>query len=464
MQNEKPGPWVREACPGVAAPMATGDGLLLRLRHPIGGLDPEQARTIARVARQYGSGALELTNRANLQLRGFTAETLPAAQEELARTGLTDADPAREAVRNVVASPVADRDPEAAADVRPLARALAEAITASPALRELPPKVGAVVDGGGRARLDDLPADVRLEAVATGAGVRYRVAVGGTARSAAVLGWVSAEGAVPAAVAVLERFRALREAAAEPPRRLAEAVDRFGTEPFQGMAGLEPVSGADPVARRPAAASGDFLGRDPQGAWVGAAFPFGALSADQLVGLAGLVEPGSGTTLRVTPWRAVLVTGAGSDALPVLEAMGVISDPADPRLRVSACIGAPGCDSAAAATRADAPTLVDAAADLLERGGRLHVSGCEKGCGEPAAATVVLTALEDGYALTVADDSAAEPLQTGLAPEAARRWLAALGRVVATEQRQGERVEKTMERLGKSTLAARVRREAGHGG
>ncbi|MFP4615114.1 MAG: precorrin-3B synthase [Thiohalorhabdus sp.] len=462
-QGREHGPRVREACPGVVAPMATGDGLLLRLRHPIGGLDPEQARTIARVARRYGSGALELTNRANLQLRGFTAETLPAAQEELARTGLTDADPDREAVRNVVASPVADVDPEAVADVRPLARALAEAITASPALRELPPKVGVVVDGGGRAPLGDLPADVRLEAVATAAGLRYRLAVGGTARSAAVLGRVTVEGAVPAAVAVLERFRALRQTAAEPPRRLAEAVDRFGTEPFEGMAGLEPVSGAEPVARRPAAAPGDFLGRAPQGAWVGAAFPFGALSADQLEGLAGLVEAGSGGTLRVTPWRTVLVIGAGPDALPALEALGAISDPADPRLRVSACIGAPGCDAAAAATRTDAPTLADAAADLLERGGRLHVSGCEKGCGEPAAAAAVLTAAADGYTLNVADGSA-EPLQTGLAPEAAWRWLAALGRVVASEQRQGERVETTMERLGKSTLAARVRWEVGHGG
>ncbi|MFB6260070.1 MAG: precorrin-3B synthase, partial [Thiohalorhabdaceae bacterium] len=56
---------LREACPGVAAPMATGDGLLLRLRHPIGGLTPDQAQTVANVARRFGSGELELTSRAN---------------------------------------------------------------------------------------------------------------------------------------------------------------------------------------------------------------------------------------------------------------------------------------------------------------------------------------------------------------------------------------------------------------
>jgi precorrin-3B synthase len=462
-ERQEQGPRAREACPGVAAPMETGDGLLLRLRHPIGGLDPDQARVVAAVARRYGSGALELTNRANLQLRGFSADSLPAAQKALAATGLTDADAAREAVRNVVASPVADRDPEAVADVRPLARTLARAITAHPALRELPPKVGAVVDGGGRARLDNLVGDVRLEAATTPAGRRYRLAVGGTAHTAALLGWVTAEAAVPAAIMVLERFRALRQATAEPPRRLAEAVARFGPEPLASVIGLEEAAGPDPVVRRPATVPGDTLGRDPQGAWVGAAFPFGALGADQLEALAGLVAAGGGR-LRITPWRAVLLTGAGAEATAALADTGAIVDAADPRLAVSACIGATGCASAAAFAREDARDLTDAAAELLDHGGRLHVSGCAKGCGEPASATVVLTADEAGYRLAVSDGATWDPLRTGLTPQMARRWLAALGRVVTREQQPGERVDETVKRLGRPALAARIGKEVGNDG
>jgi precorrin-3B synthase len=442
--------------------MATGDGLLLRLRHPIGGLTPEQARVVASVARRHGSGALELTNRANLQLRGLSEASLASAQAELAGTGLTDADAAREAVRNVVASPLADRDPQAVADVRPLARELAEAIPASPDLRALPPKVGAVVDGGGRARLDTLAGDIRLEAVEMSAGVRYRLAIGGTAQSAAVLGWVSPEAAVPAALAVLEHFLALRRAASEPPRRLAEAVRRFGTARFREVPSLEPATGDDPVARRPAPVAP--LGADPQGAWVGAAFPFGALSAEQLEALGGQIAPGSGGTLRITPWRAVLVTGAGDAALPALEAMGAITDPADPRLAVSACIGAPGCDAAAAATRKDAPALAEVAAGLLARGARLHVGGCPKGCGEPDTATVVLTAEEPGYRLAVADGVTWGTLREGLSPGAAREWLAALERMAVSEQRTGERVDETVRRLGRPAVAARIAMELENGG
>ena len=455
---------VREACPGVAAPMATGDGLLLRLRHPIGGLTPDQARIVADVTRRFGSGELELTSRANLQLRGFSAASLPQAREELAGTGLVDADPRTEAVRNVVASPAADRDPQAVADVRGMAREVAAAVTQRPALLELPPKVGLLVDGGGRARLDRLAADLRLEAVATDSGVRYRLAVGGTAQTAAVLGWVAPERAVPVAVAVLERFQTLRQTVEDPPRRLSGAVARFGTGPLEQVEGLEPATGADPVANRPAFEPGATLGADPEGAWVGAAFPFGALTADQLAGLAGLVDPAVGGALRLTPWRAVLLVGAHENALPGLSALGAVTDRTDPRLALGACVGAPRCEAGAVDARAEVHGLAGAAGELLARGGRLHVSGCDKHCGDPAAATAVLTATGEGYTLALGDGASLHPVATGLSRDAAQRWLSVLGQVVAAEQREGETVQATIERVGRAALADRLREGAGDGG
>lgn len=455
-------PWVRQACPGVAAPMATGDGLLLRLRHPIGGLSPEQARLVAEVARRHGSGVLELTSRGNLQLRGFSDAGLPAARDRLAAAGLADADPGREAVRNVVAAPVADADPEAVADVRSLARELAEAVTARPALRQLPPKVGLLVDGGGRARLDGLAADLRLEAADTAAGIRYRLAVGGTARSATVLGWVAPQQAVTAAVTVLEAFLALRETAAEPPRRLAEAVARFGSEPLRHGVALEAAAGADPVAQRPAADPLATLGADPQGGWLGAALPFGTLDAEQLAAMAELVEPAAGGMLRLTPWRALLLTGARAGAEQDLERLGAITHRDDRRLALSACVGAPGCQAAQAETRAAAADMAEAAGELLATGGRLHVSGCDKWCGDPAAATVILTATDKGFELAVSDGAAAETVASGLSPQAAQRWLTGLGRVLAREQQPGERVDETVRRLGHSALTQRAPQEAGH--
>ena len=82
----------------------------------------------------------------------------------------------------------------------------------------------------------------------------------------------------------------------------------------------------------------------------------------------------------------------------------MITDPADPMLRVVACTGAPGCVQARAATR----PLARALAPHLDR--LLHVSGCVKGCAHPAAADLTLTATPGGFALIRGGTAADAPL------------------------------------------------------
>jgi precorrin-3B synthase len=225
---------------------------------------------------------------------------------------------------------------------------------------------------------------------------------------------------------------------------------------------VEAVGNDDPVAQRPASDPLATLGPDPQGGWLGAAFPFGALDAEQLGAVAELVDPAAEGTLRLTPWRALLLTGAHAGAEQALDRLGAVTDGADNRLKLSACIGAPGCQAGQTATRTDARAMAAAADDLLAAGGRLHVSGCDKWCGDPAAATVVVTAAPEGYELAVSDGAMAETVAYGLSPQTARRWLTGFGRVLAAAQQPGERVDETVKRLGPTALAERAQREAGH--
>ena len=51
--------------------MASGDGLVVRVRPPLGRLTVAQARRLARLALVHGTGVLELSSRANVQLRGI---------------------------------------------------------------------------------------------------------------------------------------------------------------------------------------------------------------------------------------------------------------------------------------------------------------------------------------------------------------------------------------------------------
>ena len=83
--------------------MLTGDGWLLRVRLPGGVLSPGAMRVVAAVAAACGSGAVELTSRANLQVRGVT--DLDGAARRLIEHGLALDDPQRDALRAVVASP-----------------------------------------------------------------------------------------------------------------------------------------------------------------------------------------------------------------------------------------------------------------------------------------------------------------------------------------------------------------------
>jgi precorrin-3B synthase len=171
-----------------------------------------------------------------------------------------------------------------------------------------------------------------------------------------------------------------------------------------------PVDSAAIRPLPPAAPPPCVVGSLP-GAW-GVGLPFGATDATTLHALADLAERYGDGALRLTPWRAFIVRGG---ALPeAAAALGLIVDPADPRLALAACAGRPGCASAHADTRADAARLA-----ALLPGLRAHLSGCTKGCAHPGPAPVTLVACPDGYAL-VRDGAASDtPEHTGLTLDAA---------------------------------------------
>jgi precorrin-3B synthase len=117
-----------------------------------------------------------------------------------------------------------------------------------------------------------------------------------------------------------------------------------------------------------------------------------------------------GHEIRLTPWRMLLIVGATT--LPTIP--GLITDPADPILRITACTGAPGCPQALGDTRQLARRL----APLLPEGQGLHLSGCAKGCAHPVRADLTLTATAEGYDLILGGTASDMPSLTGLSPKA----------------------------------------------
>ncbi|MEF3045916.1 precorrin-3B synthase [Pseudotabrizicola sp. L79] len=361
-------------CPGALRPMMSGDGLVVRVRPNAGRLTAAQAMGIALAARQHGNGLIDLSARANVQLRGVTAASHPALLDDLRALGLIDADIRAEARRNLLVTPFAD----AATD--DLATRLGDALADAP---ELPGKFGFAVDTGPASVLAAVSADIRLEGDGKG-GLILRC--DGSAHGAPV-DWATA----PHRAVALARWFVAQGGVTNGRGRMAALLARgvVPTGPLQGT--VAPAS----------AAAMPGPGLVAQGALVG--FEFGQMQAETLAQLAALGD------LRVTPWRMVLVEGAR--ALPNLPGLILRAD--DPLLRVQACTGAPGCVQALRPVRPLARRL----AAQVPVGQTLHVSGCAKGCAHPGPAALTLIATDRGFDLVKGGSAQDTPHLTAL-PEA----------------------------------------------
>ncbi|MEU8203767.1 precorrin-3B synthase [Streptosporangium sp. NPDC049046] len=103
-----------DACPGALQVHPAADGGLARVRIPGGRLTPYQLRELADAATAYGNGVIELTSRANVQVRGLGPENPESGPENgfaarMARAGLLPS-ATHERIRNILASPLTGVD------------------------------------------------------------------------------------------------------------------------------------------------------------------------------------------------------------------------------------------------------------------------------------------------------------------------------------------------------------------
>jgi precorrin-3B synthase len=166
-------------CPSVLRPMASGDGLIVRVSIKDGRVSPALARALATLSRRFGNGLLDLSARANLQLRGASDASLLPLQQELRALGVVETDSEPTATRNILVSPLADIDPQAIIDIRPCVRALRERLAHEPIVHQLPQKFGFVVDDGGTLSLADEKTDVSFLARRSSGEPRFLICLAG---------------------------------------------------------------------------------------------------------------------------------------------------------------------------------------------------------------------------------------------------------------------------------------------
>ncbi|NML95976.1 cobalamin biosynthesis protein CobG [Novosphingobium olei] len=344
---------VKGWCPDAWRPMATGDGLLVRIKPRLARLARDQVLALCALADRFGNGIIDVSRRANFQIRGVDQAGWRALVAELMALELVDADAQMERRRNVLMVPDwTDGD-----DSHRIACDLAAKLDRLP---ELPGKVGFVIDAGTAPAMLDEAGDFRIERGA-GGGLILRAAGHETGVAA------SAGDEAPMLVALAHWFDMSGGTRSGRMERHAAPLPDWAT------GAIPPAPPQAPITPGPVRL-GMALGA-----------PFGQVEAAVLA--QALADPAA-TGLRVTPWRMLVIEGARQGGIP-----GLIDDPADPVLRVHACPGAPFCAQASVATRDLARRLAPAIA------GSLHVSGCAKGCACTHATAFTLTGRDGRFDL-----------------------------------------------------------------
>ncbi|MBB5461606.1 precorrin-3B synthase [Paraburkholderia sp. Cpub6] len=396
------------------------DGGICRIKLPGGVLSAAQARAIADASTRHANGVAELTNRANLQLRGVRNGHEAALSAALIGAGLGPAGALSSAddVRNVMISPAAGRDPHALIDTTPLCAELLTLLQGDARFVALSPKFALLLDGGEQLARVDHPHDVWLAASADEEGVRFVFGLAGCPAPAGEnlnprdhrdSNGTGALAAVPASRvpallrALLHTFLDLAAADATRMRDLlathcADALlqhaQRYVDFPLARDASLSHWQRH--IAADPSLRLGAHVQRGDGTSHVGGQPPLGRIDAATLRALAALAQKHGDGRLHATPWQSVLLPDIATTAVPAVLAklieLGLACDPAQAITHVIACAGSAGCAKGLADTKTDALQL----AERLPAGVDVHLTGCPRSCAAAHRAPYTLLAAAPG--------------------------------------------------------------------
>ncbi|NAO97964.1 cobalamin biosynthesis protein CobG [Halomonas sp. Choline-3u-9] len=364
-----PSPRIKGWCPGAWRPMATGDGLLVRVRPPLGQLSREQTLALCDAAETFGSGLIELTSRANLQLRGVTDESWPPLMAFLVEHQLVSDDPEAERQPQMLLAPAWQKG-DATHTIARLLQARGSELAA------MPGKVGIAIDAGNAPVLGDSAADFRIERSTKGS---LLVRTDGYALGTTVS---DTEAVIEQLIRLTHWF-----------------VDTGGWESGRMRRHTAPLPDWAPADTAPASPGEKLaLGEHREGMVVG--LPFGRVAANTLRNAVSQTV----SSVQVTPWRRLLLQDC--DTLPAVD--GLIRHNSDPRLAMDACPGAPYCEQASVATQ----PLAEKLSGWVE--GTVHISGCAKGCARRAPADVCLVGQAGRFNVVVNGRADSTPVKSGL--------------------------------------------------
>ena len=408
----------------------TQDSFMLRMRAPGGCLTAAQLRGLSGIAERWGCGRLDLTTRANVQIRELEPRCIVDVLNAIQKLGMSSRGSGADNIRNITASPISGYDPRELINVQPLADGLENYIRNTRDLYGLPRKFNIAIDSGGAISTLADTNDIGFVAVRVGAGksvppgVYFRVllcGITGHRQFATDCGLLlRSDQVIAVAAAMLRVFAENGDRTDRKKARLKYLVDRWGVAKFLEETEKKlafPVLRVDMSEcepREPVDRAG-HIGLHPQLQqglnYIGVVVPVGWLLAEQARAVADIAERfGSGET-RLTVWQNLLIPNVAHENVPhVIAALGEVGLDYRAGTVLSgtvACTGNQGCRFAATGTKKHALELareLDSAFRILQPI-NLHVTGCPHSCAQHYVGDIGLLGVkvqgEEGYQVSL---------------------------------------------------------------
>ena len=386
------------------------EAFMCRLRIPGGVLKTFQLRELAKISQELTSGYVQITTRANLQLRLIEPKHAPEVLRRIQSVGLMSRGAGADNIRNITCNPTAGIDPHELIDTLPLCSDLAQLIVNDRSLYDLPRKFNIAFDGGGLIGTVEDTNDIGLKAVRVGdevkrvaPGIYFRIKLGGAtghqafARDLGVL--VRPEEAAKVTLAIVRVYIANGNRGDRKKARLKHLLDVWSLEQY--LAEVEKVLGCK-LLRAPtgqletrnsklevAHSHVGVCAQKQRGLnYLGLAVPVGNLTPKQMMRLAEIADLYGSGELRLTVWQNLIIPNI-SDAYVETVKKAVVKAGLDWRqsnLRsgLVACTGNSYCKFASSNTKEHAVELVNYLEKRvdLDQPINIHLTGCPNSCAQ----------------------------------------------------------------------------------
>ena len=379
------------------------DAFMARLRIPGGVVSTYQLRELARIAQELTSGYVQITTRANVQMRLIQPKHCPEFLRRVQSIGLHTRGAGADNIRNLTMNPTAGIDPVELIDVRPFIMELAQLIINDRSFYDLPRKFNIAYDGGGLIGSVEDTNDIGVKAVRHESEVFFRIALGGATGHksfARDLGVIVPPHEMNKVVAAIVRVYVERGCRTDRKRaRLKHLLEKIPLSEY--LSAVEAKLGCqlrraayDPSQIRwasqelPHSHVGDFPQKQRGLNYVGVACPVGQITPRQMLRVAELADLYGSGEIRLTVWQNFIIPNVPdmfvATLIRALEKAGLGTRQANVASGVIACTGNSYCKFAQSNTKGHALELIKQLEKRLEldRPVNIHLTGCPNSCAQ----------------------------------------------------------------------------------